>query len=61
MLQGFDRLREGSRPDNKVFVYFAGHGVFDEKQDGNWVPVDGELENNYDYISKQKTISRSRS
>ena len=58
MLQGFDRLRERSKPDDKVLVYYAGHGIFDEKQDGYWVPVDGELENDYDYISNADVLNR---
>ena len=58
MLEGFARLRERSKPDDKVLVYYAGHGVFDKKQDGFWVPVDGELENNFDYISNADVLNR---
>lgn len=58
MLQGFDRLRELSRPQDKVFIYYAGHVVYDEKQDGYWVPVDGQQDNNYDYISNADVLNR---
>ena len=58
ILGGLDGLRRRSGADDKVLVYYAGHGVFDKKQDGFWVPVDGELENNFDYISNADVLNR---
>ena len=58
MLEGFSKLRERSNEDDSVLIYYAGHGVFDEKQDGYWVPVDGEVDQDYNYVSNADVLSR---
>ena len=32
--------------------------MFDEKQDGYWVPVDGEVDQDYDYVSNADVLNR---
>ena len=39
-------------------VYYAGHGVYDEGNDGYWVPVEGKMSNNYDHISNADILNR---
>ena len=58
ILGGLDGLRRRSGPDDKVLVYYAGHGVYDEGNDGYWVPVEGKRENNYDHISNADILNR---
>ena len=58
ILSGLDRLRKDSGADDKVLVYYAGHGVYDEGNDGYWVPVEGKLSNNYDHISNADILNR---
>ena len=58
MLEGFSKLRERSKEDDSVLIYYAGHGMFDEKQDGYWVPVDGEVDQDYDYVSNADVLNR---
>ena len=41
ILSGLDRLRKDSSADDKVLVYYAGHGVYDVGNDGYWGPVEG--------------------
>ena len=55
---GLDRLRKDSGADDKVLVYYAGHGVYDEGNDGYWVPVEGKMSNNYDHISNADILNR---
>ena len=38
-------------------IYYAGHEVFDKKQDGYWVPIEGELDNKYEYISNADVLN----
>ena len=58
ILGGLDGLRRRSGADDKVLVYYAGHGVYDEGNDGYWVPVEGKRENNYDHISNADILNR---
>ena len=42
ILGGFNRLRKQSSSEDSVLVYYAGHGVYSDNQDGYWIPVGGE-------------------
>ena len=45
-------LRKSLKPDDKLLVYYAGHGVLDETTgQGYWLPVDAEPENIANWIS----------
>ena len=39
-------IEKGSDPDARLFVWFAGHGHTDVKDEGYLIPVDGALEKN---------------
>lgn len=58
ILAGFNQLRKESGPKDNVLIYYAGHGEFDESQQGWWVPVDGK--DNTDYISNDDILGRLR-
>ena len=37
---------------DNLFIYYAGHGEYDEEiQQSWWVPVDGEIDSDINYIS----------
>jgi hypothetical protein len=41
-----------------VLVYYAGHGEYDEREDGYWVPVDGARENRYQHLSNSDLLTQ---
>ena len=60
ILGGFNRLRKQSSSEDSVLVYYAGHGVYSDNQDGYWIPVDGEQDNDVDYIGNDDVLNRMR-
>ena len=47
-----NELTRTLKPDDHLISYFAGHGYLDEQADeGFWVPVNGEIEDDTDWIS----------
>ena len=40
MLRLFDTLIKSVKPEDSVFIYYAGHGQLDETETGFWIPVD---------------------
>ena len=60
LLGGFNRLRKQSSSEDSVLVYYAGHGVYSDNQDGYWIPVDGEQDNDVDYIGNDDVLNRMR-
>lgn len=58
MLKGFRDLAEDSKPEDSVFIYYAGHGEYDKDQRGWWVPVDAQ--DAVDYISNEDLLGSLR-
>ena len=56
MLKGLDWLKTRSKSRDRVLVYYAGHGKYDEREDGYWVPVDGARENRYQHLSNSDLL-----
>lgn len=44
------------KPDDTVLIYYAGHGEYDDRDVGWWIPVGAQA--NYDYISNQELLTR---
>lgn len=42
ILSALNDMREKLTADDNLLVYFAGHGEMDAKQQGYWIPVDGQ-------------------
>jgi hypothetical protein len=49
------RIRKDITKDDNLVIYYAGHGIYDEKQQqGAWVPVDADPEKSSDnFINEQ--------
>jgi hypothetical protein len=60
MLKGFDWLKDRSKSKDRVLVYYGGHGEFDDREDGYWVPVDGSTDNRYSHISNSDVLNQLR-
>ena len=60
MLRGFDWLKARSKPEDRVLVYYGGHGEYDEREDGYWVPVDASTDNRYSHISNSDVLNQLR-
>lgn len=45
-----DHLKGLVAPDDKLIVYYSGHGHLDSSKKGFWIPVDAERENTAHYI-----------
>ncbi len=60
LLKGFDWLKQHSGPDDHVLIYYAGHGEYDEREDGYWVPVDASTENRYQHLSNSDLLTQIR-
>ena len=47
-----DKLRKNLKKDDKLLIYYAGHGYFDKEADrGYWLPVNASTENTAEWIS----------
>ena len=52
ILQALNNLRKELTDDSNLLIYYAGHGHWDEKiLRGYWVPVDGDVDSNVNWIS----------
>jgi TPR repeat protein len=52
ILQALNELRKKLTEKDNLLIYYAGHGHWEEKiQRGYWVPVDGDLDSNVNWIS----------
>jgi uncharacterized caspase-like protein len=52
ILQALNELRKELTEEDNLLIYYAGHGHLDTKIDrGYWVPVDGDLDSNVNWIS----------
>ena len=52
ILQALNELRNQLTEKDKLLIYYAGHGYLDEKINrAYWVPVDGALDSNTEWIS----------
>lgn len=60
LLRGFDWLKERSTPEDRVLIYYAGHGEYDEREDGYWVPVEASTENRYSHVSNSDVLNQIR-
>ncbi len=60
LLRGFDWLKERSTAQDRVLIYYAGHGEYDEREDGYWVPVEASTENRYSHLSNSDVLNQLR-
>ena len=52
ILTKFEEMRKKVTYKDNLFIYYAGHGEYDEEiQQSWWVPVDGEIDSDINYIS----------
>jgi uncharacterized caspase-like protein len=52
ILQALNELRKELNEKDNLLIYYAGHGHLDTKIDrGYWVPVDGDVDSNVNWIS----------
>ena len=56
MLLGFNKIKAQSGPEDRVLIYYGGHGEYDKDQRGWWIPVDAK--DNIDYISNADILGR---
>ncbi|MTI19888.1 hypothetical protein E1176_02530, partial [Fulvivirga sp. RKSG066] len=55
--KGLRSLIEKVAPGDNLFIYFSGHGYFDELlNEGYWVPADAEINNVGDYLSNSDLL-----
>lgn len=50
IINQFVDLKSKLKPQDKLVIYFAGHGEIDEKHSGYWLPVDAKAKNIATYI-----------
>ncbi len=58
-----DILLEAVGPDDKLIIYFAGHGILDERMGGHWLAFDAEEGNssgNIDHMTIKKYVREIR-
>lgn len=60
MLRAFNDLKKYSQSDDSVLIYYAGHGQYDDQNEGYWVPIDGKVEDTFDYIPNKVVLSQIR-
>jgi hypothetical protein len=60
ILRGLDWLKDRSTADDRVLIYYAGHGEYDEKEDGYWVPVEASTDNRYSHLSNSDVLNQLR-
>ena len=52
ILLSLNRYRRELEPDDRLLIYYAGHGHLDrESEEGYWLPVDAETENPLNWVS----------
>ena len=57
--QELNKLKDKVSYDDSVLIYYAGHGKFDEEIDvGYWIPVDGEIDIDTDWITNYKITKK---
>lgn len=61
ILDALDRLSQTSAPNDAVFLFFAGHGYFDEgRQQGYWLPADATRDSRATWISNADLVDTLR-
>ncbi|MBF0240615.1 MAG: caspase family protein [SAR324 cluster bacterium] len=58
IIRGFNELREISKPEDNVLIYYGGHGQYDKYGLGFWVPVDGAVDDDSDFLSNSVILER---
>lgn len=52
VMSALNELRKGFAPDDRLLVYYAGHGELDKlNKRGHWLPVDAEMDSPANWIS----------
>jgi TPR repeat protein/uncharacterized caspase-like protein len=54
ILSALNRYRQELDPEDNFLIYYAGHGVIDETNEGYWQPVDAEPEDDSQWISNSR-------
>jgi len=61
MLEGLQWLQETSQPNDRVLLYYAGHGSVDEGDNtAYWVPVDGRRDQDFDWLHNERLLREFR-
>ncbi|MEK9669282.1 MAG: caspase family protein [Deltaproteobacteria bacterium] len=61
MLGGLRWLQETSQPNDRVLLYYAGHGSVDEEDNtAYWVPVDGRRDQDFDWLHNERLLREFR-
>jgi caspase domain-containing protein len=58
ILQSFDKMADLAAKNDRVLIFYAGHGEFDERKQGYWVPVDGF--DTVTYVSNEVILTKIR-
>jgi caspase domain-containing protein len=58
ILTSFDLIADQAGPEDQVLIFYAGHGEFDKREQGYWIPVDGS--DTYNYISNGEILDKIR-
>jgi hypothetical protein len=56
ILEAFDQYTEELGPSDNLLVYYAGHGILDDKGAGYWVPVDATLPKNLKLLHTEELV-----
>lgn len=55
ILSALNRYRRDLEPDDRLLIYYAGHGQLDrEAERGYWLPIDAAQDNDIDWISNAR-------
>ena len=61
ILRAIGRLRESTSATDNVLIYYAGHGYLDEAvNEGYWLPVDSERDDQSNWILTDRVVSQIR-
>ncbi|MGK5090550.1 caspase family protein [Deltaproteobacteria bacterium TL4] len=60
LLESLSHLKKVSGKEDSVLIYYAGHGQYDEGEEGYWVPVDGKKDDTIDYIPNTTLLTKLR-
>ncbi|MCB0836656.1 MAG: caspase family protein [Bacteroidetes bacterium] len=50
IISTLDALKKKVSPDDKLLIFYSGHGHLDENKKGYWIPTDAEKDNTANYI-----------
>ncbi len=58
IINAFERMAERAEPDDRIMIYFSGHGQFDERFNrGYWVPANAQTISTANFISNSDVVT----